>query len=189
MFSGWKWWGEEEEEQEESAKRLKAIFEHLNASNQGHWMSGMIATRKKATQCCHHSRMTLNAPFTQTAFCVLQGLLVNSYYLVKFSRVSYWIPCGTSANLEILAPSARNNLWSQYYICSFCQGCTTIKILLKKMIFFSHLLKKISTKAFNKKILILQRKTSKLISLFQERMEGISLLCICKRSTDRQHTE
>lgn len=30
MFSGWKWWGEEEEE---SAKRLKAIFEHLNASN------------------------------------------------------------------------------------------------------------------------------------------------------------
>lgn len=29
MFSGSKWWGEEEEE----AKRLKAIFEHLNASN------------------------------------------------------------------------------------------------------------------------------------------------------------
>lgn len=47
MFSGWKWWGEEEEEQEESAKRLKAIFEHLNASNQGQWVSGEIATRKK----------------------------------------------------------------------------------------------------------------------------------------------
>lgn len=100
MFSGWKWWGEEEEEeQEESAKRLKAIFEHLNASNQGQWVSGMITTRKKTTQCCHQSRRTLNAPFTKTAFCVLQGLLVNIYYLVKFSRHatfrldSLWYKC------------------------------------------------------------------------------------------------
>lgn len=55
MFSGWKWW-EEEEEEEESAKRLKAIFEHLNASNQGQWGSGMIAnsmlsSKKEDSEC------------------------------------------------------------------------------------------------------------------------------------------
>lgn len=62
--------------------------------------------------------------------------------------LSSWIPRGTSANLEILAPSARNNLWTQYYITIYYN--TTIKILSNKMIFFLFL-KKISTKAFNKK--------------------------------------
>lgn len=130
----------------------------------------MIATRKKPTQCCHQSRRTLNAPFTKTAFCVLQGLSVNIYYLVKFSRHATFI------------------LDSPWYKCqfrntgSFCKKQFMVTILYYNILYYNYknlieqndfffFLKKFQQKHSIKKILILHRKTSKLISLFKERMD------------------
>lgn len=101
--------------------------------------------------------------------------------------LSNWIYCDTSVNLEILAPSAdmHNIHFVVTILYSFSQGCTTSEILLNIFSFSD----KISTKALNTNALILQRKTSKIILPFKKWMAGILLLCICKLTTDRGHTE
>lgn len=81
--------------------------------------------------------ITQNAPFTKTVFCVLQGLLVTVYYLMKFSRHDtfvLYIPCCTSANLEILAPSEDIHF---VLTILYLQGYKNLKTLKhEKFLFF-----------------------------------------------------
>lgn len=109
---------------------------------------------------------------------------------------------------EILSAWYLRTVYSLLYKCqfrntgSFCRyalhtfsayniifaGLHNNKNLIENMKNFSSS-DKISTIALNTNILILQRKKSKIILLFKEWMESILLLCICKLSTDRGHTE
>lgn len=83
--------------------------------------------------------ITQNAPFTKTVFCVLQGLLVTVYYLMKFSRHDtfvLYIPCCTSANLEILAPS--EDMHNIHFVLTilYLQGYKNLIEKHEKFLFF-----------------------------------------------------